>query len=654
MRHREGASIKCLTGAKAVFRLEGKLRRWYPTPAIAASWDPKWREVVYVDCKDLNSGPDMNYKGKPPCDTSIRCKGNRHAVFRVVGNEIRHYPSGAIASSWDLHWTRAPRFDCSKLKRGPNMRHRNGASIKCNGDKHTVFRLWGNEMRGYPNPLIASSWDSKWPEYVELDCRGIKRGPNMRHRNGASIQCHGNKRSVFRLWGKERRLYPNAAIASSWDSKWRQFVQMDCRGIKQGPQMRHRNGASIRCNGKGGAVFRLWGNERRWYPNSAIAASWDSKWAQFIQLDCRHIKQGPQMRHRNGASIKCNGDKHTVFRLWGNEMRAYPNPPIAASWDSKWFQFIQLDCRRFKRGPNMRHRNGASIKCNGNNRAVYRLWGNERRVYPNSAIASSWDSKWRQFIQLDCRRIKQGPHMRHRNGASIRCNGNNGSIFRLWENERRLYPNPSIASSWDSKWAQFIQMDCRHIKQGPHMRHRNGATIRCNGNNGSVFRLWENERRLYPNPPIAASWDSKWRQFVQMDCRHIKQGPHMRHRNGASIKCNGDKHTVFRLWGNERRAYPNPTVAASWDSKWFQFIQLDCRRFMRKPNMRHRNGASIRCNGKGGAIFRLWGNEIRWYPNPAIASSWDSKWAQFIQLDCRRFRTEYETPRRFSYQMQWK
>lgn len=120
---------------------------------------------------------------------------------------------------------------------------------------------------------------------------------------------------------------------------------------------------------------------------------------------------GPNMRHREGSPIKCNGNKHAVFRVVGNQIRWYPSPAIASSWDAWWGQFVHMDCRHFKRGYNMRHRNGSSIKCIGENNAIYRLWKNERRRYPNAVIANSWDLKWREYMPLDCRKLKKGPDL---------------------------------------------------------------------------------------------------------------------------------------------------------------------------------------------------------------------------------------------------
>lgn len=56
------------------------------------------------------------------------------------------------------------------------------------------------------------------------------------------------------------------------------------------------------------------------------------------------------------------------------------------------------------------------------------------------------------------------------------------------------------------------------------MRHRNGAPIKCQSNEHAVFRVVDNQRRWYPNPAIAASWDPKWMKFVRINCDGLKEG----------------------------------------------------------------------------------------------------------------------------------
>ena len=251
MRNRNGAPIKCIgnqhTGT--VFRVVDNQRRGYPNPEIAYSWDPKWHEFVHINCDGLEDGPPMNMNIPHPTPTAtvdfadgtlIQCDGNEHAVYRVENNHRRWYPNLEIANSWSPEWrTDSIRINCDQLKEGPDMRNRNGAPIKCIGNQHTgtVFRVVDNQRRGYPNPEIAYSWDPKWHEFVHINCDGLEDGPPMRHKIGASIKCIGNQHAVFRLEYNQRRWYPNQEIADSWDPKWHEFVHINCDGLTKGPDM---------------------------------------------------------------------------------------------------------------------------------------------------------------------------------------------------------------------------------------------------------------------------------------------------------------------------------------------------------------------------------------------------------------------------------
>ena len=63
-------------------------------------------------------------------------------------------------------------------------------------------------------------------------------------------------------------------------------------------------------------------------------------------------------------------------------------------------------------------------------------------------------------------------------GDPIRCTANelrnsNGSIYRyIGDNKLSWYPNPSIASSWDSNWGNYSNIDCANMTLGPDMASR--------------------------------------------------------------------------------------------------------------------------------------------------------------------------------------
>ena len=64
----------------------------------------------------------------PEIGAPIKCDGNQTVVFRVISEtEIRWYPTRAIAGSWDPNWeTDLVRIDCDGLTKGPvtKLEHR--------------------------------------------------------------------------------------------------------------------------------------------------------------------------------------------------------------------------------------------------------------------------------------------------------------------------------------------------------------------------------------------------------------------------------------------------------------------------------------------------------------------------------------------------
>ena len=130
-----------------------------------------------------------------------------------------------------------------------------GTSIKCNandvgsGVNAAVYRyMGGTELRHYPNPPIAASWNSEWSADIkEIDCDGLTEGEKMSYNAtvGDPVQCTANdvgsgaNAAVYRVEAdKVLRHYPNPPIATSWDSDWgTTYKKIDCAGFTQGATM---------------------------------------------------------------------------------------------------------------------------------------------------------------------------------------------------------------------------------------------------------------------------------------------------------------------------------------------------------------------------------------------------------------------------------
>jgi len=52
-------------------------------------------------------------------------------------------------------------------------------SVKCTDDPNKVYRYADGQLRWYPNPSVASSWDPNWTKITTLNCTNIPKGPTM-------------------------------------------------------------------------------------------------------------------------------------------------------------------------------------------------------------------------------------------------------------------------------------------------------------------------------------------------------------------------------------------------------------------------------------------------------------------------------------------
>lgn len=287
------------------------------------------------------------------------------------------------------------------------------SSVKCTNSVGT-FYLWDKEIRLYPTDEIAKSWDPESSKASKIDCSKFTQGPNLRHRDGSTVRCAKDSPSSFRIWKNEIRLYSTLEIRKSWDAHWQDTVSIDCTGLKIKNQMPNREGSSISCKDMTGA-FRLSGDEFRWYPNPSIADSWDPTWRDRPTIDCSNLKRGPSMNFQLGSSVKCMG-RIGVFRLWTNEIRMYPTIKIAESWDKRWESATELNCNERKIGHKMPHKEGSSVKCSDiSTNFIYRLMDDELRPYPNREIATSWDPTWETaHVKMKCKGLVIGPAMRQK------------------------------------------------------------------------------------------------------------------------------------------------------------------------------------------------------------------------------------------------
>jgi hypothetical protein len=122
-----------------------------------------------------------------------------------------------------------------------------GQPVKCDENEETVYRYTNKQLQAYPDPIIASSWDPAWNNFVEIDCSGIPIGPVMELTliEGQAVSCDPSEDTIYRYTNETLRAYPSPEVASSWDSNWAgEFEEIHCDGIPRGPDMHSRVSSS--------------------------------------------------------------------------------------------------------------------------------------------------------------------------------------------------------------------------------------------------------------------------------------------------------------------------------------------------------------------------------------------------------------------------
>jgi hypothetical protein len=114
----DGYSVICLQEPDKVYRWHEGVLCHYPTGQIASSWNPAWRgDVVEMDCTSIPYGPPMSMNFYSL--NSVICLEEPDKVYRLHNGELHHYPTGAIAFSWDKDWRGAlVKIDCLDIPIG--------------------------------------------------------------------------------------------------------------------------------------------------------------------------------------------------------------------------------------------------------------------------------------------------------------------------------------------------------------------------------------------------------------------------------------------------------------------------------------------------------------------------------------------------------
>ncbi|DAZ97733.1 TPA: hypothetical protein N0F65_009013 [Lagenidium giganteum] len=674
----EGQSIMCEGDDSRVYRYVGGDYCYYPSIAIANSWDPDWKRFVVTDCSRLSEGTVLD-KYLPLDGDAIKCHADDAAVYRFESDELRLYPTPEIAWSWDAHWNRFHLLDCSDLKYGEDMSLNldsipDGQAIKCSADDSAVYQFVDDQRRWYPSDAVASSWDPNWRTFRVVDCSKIPRGSDMEFNikkleDGQAVKCNASDPQVFRFFDSKLHLYPNPAIAASWDQDWQDAVVVNCKDMDVGDDMLFNqpaitNGDAIKCNDGSPVVYQYQDGERFPYPDPTVANSWDPHWKNFRIVECMSIPARKPLRYNpavlnEGQAIKCQPNKPRVYRFSNGEFRLYPTPTIAISWDPSWATAVVTDCSALSIGKNMelyQPQDGDAIKCSASDSAVFRFTDGQRRLYPSPSIAYSWDPHWAAFHVIDCSKIPRGDDLKFNQpdipeGQAIKCSDNEDRVYRFMAGTRRWYPTEDVAVSWDPHWTDFRLVECVSIPQGDDLAFNpatlvEGQSVKCHANDTDVFRYTNGQRSVYPSAKIGASWDPNWDAAVVTDCTDIPQGEDVKFNQpeiseGQAITCGKDK-TVYRYQGGQRRKYPNDEIATSWDADWRLSKSVECVSIPQGDDLVFNaaslhDGQAIKCSGRAKddeSVYRYSEGQYHLYPTPEIADSWDQHWADATVTDC--------------------
>jgi hypothetical protein len=228
---------------------------------------------------------------------------------------------------------------------------------------------------------------------------------------------------------------------------------------------------------------------------------------------------------------------------------------------------------------------GQAVKCDASEETIYRYTNEQLRPYPNTAVASSWtDSAWNDFIVVECDGIPIGSPMvpQMNEGQPVKCEDESEeTIYRYTNEQLQPYPDDMTASSWDPAWNNFVEIDCSGIPIGPVMVPQmfDGQAVKCDGaSEDTIYRYTNKQLQPYPDDTIARSWDPAWNNFIEIDCDGIPIGPPMEPRTneGQAVKCDASEDTIYRYTNQQLRAYPDDTIASSWDPAWSNFEVIDC------------------------------------------------------------------------------
>ena len=142
-------------------------------------------KALDINQSDCNNGSNIllwNYHGgwnqvwksagdtifNPTCQSAI---DNNHQ-YNYNGNNIQSY---------EINFTDAQKWNIVYISNNVIE----GQAYKCSALEDAIYRYTKGQLRVYPNPTIASSWDPNWQTFNVIDCSSIHKGPPIEYLNSS-------------------------------------------------------------------------------------------------------------------------------------------------------------------------------------------------------------------------------------------------------------------------------------------------------------------------------------------------------------------------------------------------------------------------------------------------------------------------------------
>lgn len=329
-----------------------------------------------------------------------------------------------------------------------------GNLIRCT-DNDTVYKFIDREKKLYrlDNQNFTNEYNLFWgSNNGKSDCKDSNWGKNTIATNrtpfnpvdsaaeGRSVRCfEKSSNTVYRWTNQELRTYPNATVASSWDTNWINASTFRCDQRESTGNMAPKlpDGSILKCSDDSSKYYRYNSakNQIVYYPeinnnilkqyNNYQGTQWDNP-APTTQ-DCgQYLSERPNLKDSfqplattttDGTPLKCyNQDTIGKYRYSqvNDSLIQYPNVETANTWDSNaWTNFKLYECSRIWNNNSGAKANlapakpsdGTIIKCSDDNKYYrYASGANALLLYETPAIARQYSTF--QLLQRDPRNIE--------------------------------------------------------------------------------------------------------------------------------------------------------------------------------------------------------------------------------------------------------